>query len=360
MFSRRQRMLFAPRRKRRPGCLLFAVVFVVLLGLTLSLNALNNRHVDLLREKATLTRLDKALEGFTILHLSDLHAAELGEKQEAIRKLLRVESYNAVCLTGDMVGLSGDVQPLLDLLALFPVDVPVFLIAGDNDPPPLVTHEDGRGQVKADYILRAEAAGAVYLDSPQRVIVGKRSIWFSPASLYTTDLDAAAFALSQRRGELEAAGAGQGGDEAAALRAVSYQLSILEKAREAAAQMQPEDACVLLSHYPLDAVMIDQLHQGEGDERQAVNFPGTVSLVLAGHWNNGQWRLPLLGPIWVPSSMLGLEGWLPGSRAVSGMAVVHGVPEYVSPGLGASGAYPWQPFRLFNRPQMTLIRLSAK
>ncbi len=350
-------MLFAPRRKRRPGCLVVLLLALVLLGLTLGLNHLNNGFVDLLRETASITRLDKALEGFAILHLSDLHAASLGEKQAEIRKLLRTESYRAVCLTGDMVGLSGNAQPFLDLLDVFPEDVPVYFIAGDNDPAPL--NLSAGSQVKADFIRQAEAKGAIYLDSPQQIIIGKRSIWFAPASLYTTDLDAATFALDQRRQELQALADRQTPDDQAALRAVIYQQEVLALSRQAAQSMRPEDAFVLLSHHPLDALQIDELHQGEGRERQARNFPGAVSLILAGHWNNGQWRLPFIGPVWVPSGMMGLEGWLPGSRAVSGMAVVHGVPEYVSPGLGTSGAYPWQPFRLFNRPQMTLIKLSA-
>ncbi|MHC1786651.1 MAG: metallophosphoesterase [Christensenellales bacterium] len=359
MRSRRKRLLFSPRRKRRPGCLMaFLLVFLVL-GVTLSLNGLNNATVGLLRETVTVPALHKGLEGFSILHLSDLHAADLGHQQERIRRLLRTENYRAVCLTGDMVGPSGKVQPLLDLLDIFPDDLPVFLIAGDNDPAPLPLLAHGSAQVKADYILQAEAHGAVYLDSPQSIQVGDAAVWFSPAGLYTTDLDAASFALTQRKAELETGGQADTPDGGAALRAVDYQLDVLRMTSEASLRMKAGDAFVLLSHLPLDAQQIDQLHEGEGPQRRAVNFPGTVCLVLAGHWNDGQWRLPLLGPLWVPGSMRGLDGWLPGNRALSGLAVVHGVSEYVSPGLGASGAYPWQPFRLFNQPRMTLLRLSS-
>lgn len=360
MRAKRNRLLFAPRRKRRPGCLMVSLLLVFLLGLGFALNALNNGYPGLLQETVRLPDLDDALEGFRILHLSDLHAAEFGQAQERVRRLLRDNTFQAVCLTGDMVGLSGNVGPLLDLLDVFPDDVPVYLIAGDNDPQPLEMKAHGSSAVKADYILAAEQHGAVYLDSPQKITSGKSTVWFSPASLYTTDLQAAEFALTQRKAELEASGEANMPDGGAALRMVDHQLQMLALTREASALMRPQDTYILLGHYPLDANTISQLHQGERETRKAVNFPGSVSLILAGHWNNGQWRLPFVGPLWVPGSMMGLQGWLPGDGAISGMAVVHGVYEYISPGLGASGAYPWQPMRLINKPQMTILKLSAK
>lgn len=336
------------------------VVLFLMLGLVLALNFVNNGHVSLLRQDVTVLKLDKAIEDFPILHLSDLHGARFGEQQRRVKELLRLESYKAVCLTGDMVGKGGDVQPLLELLAIFPDDVPVYLIAGDNDPPPLVNKAHGSPEVKADYILKAEQAGAIYLDSPQMIELQKRKLWFVPAKLYQQDLAAAEQALKERKAQIEATSEAFTPDGAAALRAVDYQLEVLRRTAEAREQMDAKDAYVLLSHFPLDTEAIINLHEGEAEQRRAVNFPGTVSLVLAGHWNNGQWRLPLLGAIRVPEGGQGLKGWLPDDRAISGLAVIHGVPEYISPGLGASGAYPYQPFRLFNRPEMTLLKLSSR
>ncbi len=360
MRAKRNRLLFAPGRRRRPGCLMVSLLLVFLLGIGFALNALNNGYPGLLRETVRLPGLDNALDGFRILHLSDLHAAEFGDAQERVRRLLRDDAYQAVCLTGDMVGLTGNAQPLLDLIDVFPDDVPVYFIAGDNDPQPLELSAHGSSAVKAGYILEAERHGAVYLDSPQKITRGKATVWFSPVSLYTTDLQAAEFALTQRKAELEASGEAFTPDGGASLRVVEYQLQTLALTREASALMKPQDTYILLGHYPLDASAISQLHQGERATRKAVNFPGTVSLILAGHWNNGQWRLPFIGPLWVPGSMMGLQGWLPGDGAISGMAAVHAVYEYISPGLGASGAYPWQPMRLMNKPQMTILKLSAK
>ncbi len=360
MAARRSKPLFAPGKKRRPGCLLAALLLPLFLAALLGLNALNNSYVSLATDEVTVLSLPKQLENFSILHLSDLHGAWFGEDQQRMGQLLRLERYQAVCLTGDMVGRSGNVQPLLALIDLFPDDVPVFLIAGDDDPLPLHNQSLAGGQVKADYILQAEQHGAIYLDSPQLVEFDGGRVWFSPASLYTTDLRAARFALEERQRDLQSSAEGQTDKGQSALAAVRYQLEALNRTDAARALMQHGDVTVLLSHFPLDPDEVISLHQGEGVSRKAVNFPGTVSLILSGHWNNGQWRLPLVGPLWVPGGRMGLDGWLPDAQAVSGLATVHGVPQYISPGLGASSAYPWQPFRLFNRPTVTLLKLTSR
>ena len=362
MAKRGSRPLFAPQKKKHPGCLMGLLIFLFSLLLVFGLNAANNSYVTLLRQSVSLPAMNQAYEGFSILHLCDLHGANFGEKQERLFSQIRLEKYQAVCLTGDMLGKSKDVQPLLDLLEHIPDDVPVFLIAGDDDPQPLNRQADSP-YIKADYLAKAEEKGAIYLDSPQKIIYQGKNIWFSPAQLFLTDLRAASFALSEHKAELEAKALSQplNEQEQASLYSVNYQLELLEKSQEAKLEMKPDDVYVLLSHFPLDATDVASLHTGERLERKSVNFPGSVSLILAGHWNNGQWRIPFIGPIYVPSGNLGLRGWLPGDNEVSGLATVYAVPEYISPGLGSSDAYPWwMPMRLFNSPQMTLLTLTKR
>ena len=57
--------------------------------------------------------------------------------------------------------------------------------------------------------------------------------------------------------------------------------------------------------------------------------PGTADLILAGHTHAGQFHVPLLERFWMPK----LSG-----RYIHGMYRVHGMPLYVSAGLGESGA----------------------
>ncbi|NLC32204.1 MAG: hypothetical protein GX781_02780 [Clostridiales bacterium] len=362
MTKRRNRPLFAPQKKKHPGCLMGFLIFLFSLLLVFGLNAVNNSYVTLLKQQISVPAMAQSYEGFSILHLSDLHGASFGEKQERLFSQIRLEKYQAVCLTGDMLGKSKNVQPLLDLLDRLPDDIPIFIIAGDDDPEPLNRLSD-KSDVKAGYIAKAEEKGAIYLDSPQKINYQGKNIWFSPAQLFLTDLKAASFALLEHKSELETRALAETltAQEQSSLYGVEYQLGILAKLDEARLEMEPDDLYVLLSHFPLDATDVASLHTGERLDRKSVNFPGSVSLILAGHWNNGQWRLPFIGPVYIPSGKLGLRGWMPGDDEVSGLATVYAVPQYISPGLGNSDAYPWwMPMRLFNRPQMTLLTLTKK
>ena len=362
MAARRGGLLFAPRKKRHPGRWIAALLFLLSLGIALGLNAVNNSYVSLVKQQVSIAQLHTRLEGFTILHISDLHGRYFGDQQERLYQLIRLERYHAVCLTGDMTSKAGDPDALLALLDRIPSDIPVFLIAGDEDPEPLNSRVLS-ADVKADFIRLSEEKGAVYLDSPYKVEFQGQAVWFCPASLFTTDLQAAAFALNERREELEAqALAGfMGPEEEAALRAVIYQLEALKRSEEAGQEMKDDDLYVLLSHFPLDSEDVAGLQTGERLERRSINFPGKVSLILAGHWNNGQWRLPVLGPVYLPRQGWGNKDWMPEGKEVAGLSAVLGVPQYISPGLGVSVAYPrWMPMRLFNRPQITLLELTDR
>ena len=362
MAARRGGLLFAPQKKRHPGRWIAALLFLLSLGIALALNAVNNGHVSLIRQTVSVAEMDARLGGFTILHISDLHGRSFGDQQERLYQLIRLERYHVVCLTGDMTSKTGDPSALLELLDRIPSDIPVLLIAGDEDPPPLNSRVM-TADVKADFIRLAEEKGAVYLDSPYKVEFQGQAVWFSQASLFTTDLKASAFALNERRQELEAQAMADfmGPRDEAALGAVNYQLETLQRAEEARQEMKPDDLYVLLSHFPLDSEDVAGLQTGERQERRSINFPGKVSLILAGHWNNGQWRLPVLGPVYLPRQGWGNRDWMPGGREVAGLSAVLGVPQYTSPGLGTSVAYPrWMPMRLFNRPQITLLELTDR
>ncbi|MDO4741678.1 MAG: hypothetical protein Q4A66_13505, partial [Eubacteriales bacterium] len=60
-------------------------------------------------------------------------------------------------------------------------------------------------------------------------------------------------------------------------------------------------------------------------------------------------------PIWVPEL-----GWFPDDHVVSGLSYLVGIPQHISPGLGASTAYPYMPGRLYNSPTVSIIYLTTK
>lgn len=354
MARRSKNRLFSPVRRRRGGCLLVFLLFTAALVMLLSLNALSNSYVRLEERSVTVINLPKALEGFKILHLSDLNAASLGKAHENLKNALGKESYQAVVLSGDMVGKSGNAQPLLDLLPLFPTDVPVFLIAGDSDPKPLLDDPHGSGEVKADYIIQAEQRGVIFLESPYRMEYNKQVIWICPGETFTLDLDNGVFALEELIKTLKSQDNPYEAQTGAQLRFAEHRLEKMTASREAFSQMKQTDTIVAVMHHPPDNGQLSELSM----RSQELGLP-SPSLFLAGQFNAGQIRLPGLGPVYIPRQSDGRGGFFPGDAGFTGLSIVKGYPVYISPGLGVSAYYPF-PMRIFNRPAATLLRLTAQ
>ena len=290
-------------------------------------------------------------------HIYEVDLREVCQNQERLWAAVRSQKFDIVCVTGDVTGRDGDVTAFLKLIDLFQGFAPVYFIPGDEDPVPLLSTPHGYNNAKAEYILRAEAQGAIYLDAPQKIVRGNGVIWLCPEWIYSLDADASETALNARRSEL----LGQAESEArqAALIAVEYQLDQLRRVREARREITSGDIHIALTHHPLQLSAMENLQ--EFTQTDNASYVRTVSLVLAGHYVNGQWRLPWVGPVRVPESAgLGQNGWFPGDRGVSGLSYFLGIPQYISPGLGASAAIGLPPFRLFNTPAVTILNLTVK
>ena len=111
MGKRKSNYIFAPEKQKtgRGGCLLTVLgmlLAVILAGLLL--NQAVNSHVALLEERVSVMGMDKTFEGFTVLHISDLHAGPIGSDMELWQSLLKGKAFQAVVMTGDMVGSDGN------------------------------------------------------------------------------------------------------------------------------------------------------------------------------------------------------------------------------------------------------------
>jgi predicted MPP superfamily phosphohydrolase len=353
MSRHRNDLIFAPQRKRR-GCsflLWLLILLAICLGGVLVANDSQNRSVKLEKQSVPVLGLARDLEGFSILHISDLNGARLGEMQSLIAAAIKGVSYKAVCITGNMVGPSGDVQPFLDLLSLLDKSVPILFIPGDSDPAPLYTAAHDSVSALAPYITAAQTAGAVYLDAPYKLTVGKATLWFSPENVFSMSAETLISSCQGQLDTLNAAGSATP-DGAAAVRAAEYRLDAAKRLQEARKSMQEGDLHIALSPIPLTYDYVRQLwdwQSGEGVSMQ------DVTLSLAGHFNGGQWRFPGLGAIYVP----GL-GFFPDDKQIEGLNRVSTITQYISPGLGSSDMYPYQPGRLFNSPTVTILTLTGR
>ncbi len=348
--------MFDAEKRGHPTLVFLLIVVIVLLLAALVLNAFSNGSVRLVEQSVTVNGIPRALEGFRILHISDLCGVRFGANQEKLMRAVAGKRYDAVCVTGDVTG-KGDARAFLELLDALPDGVPVYFITGDQDPADLSVEVCETGGALAAYIVEAQARGAVYLDAPQKLVVGGQTVWFSPESLYTYNLEGSEKSLNARRAELLAEEASSARD--AALAAVDYQLDRMRRIREARLQMVSGDTHIALTHYPLGRSALINLKRDIAEAGE--NAVGSISLLLAGHFVGGQWRLPWLGAVYVPPAAgLGTNGWFPGDAGVVGLSYSLGVTQYISPGLGTSDDAALPSFRLFNEPTVTILRLTSK
>ncbi len=344
---------YKEHRKPRHVLLRTVIALALVVSVILLTNYISVNQVRVDTQRVTVQNLHGDLENWSILHFSDLHGEYLGPNQQMIHRAIENYNYSTVVFTGDMIGASGDVQPFLDLVALLPADVPKFLIPGDSDPALLDAYAHGNLTALADWALRVQEAGVIILDEPYEVQRGKGSIWYVPEYLYSLDLDSTEASYQSLLDSLNALGSTLTPDQAAQKRVAAYQLDKVQRVRELKRQITADDVQIVLSHTPVTSEYMTTM-LGWQDKSSAFSL-GQAALILSGHYCGGQWLIPGVGPLYVPEL-----GWFPDESRVSGLSYLVGIPQYVSPGLSATDAYPLQPGRLYNPPTVSMIYLTTK
>lgn len=341
---------------------LAALILIAVAAISWTLIALSNGSISTTTRTLSIPGLPAAMEGYTIVHISDLNGARFGDGQENLVKTISAVDYDAICMTGDMVGEGGDAGPLLELVDGLGTSRPIMLITGDGDPSPLAAEPDEEGSLYADYIKELSARGVTYLDSPVSVKVGDATVWFSPAlALNMNTQEYLASMQARYDSTMKDAEADVG-----AVAEAAYQLSRAQKLKAAAQTMQSTDVHITLSHVPLSDDFVRSLQYAEGDltadslSEERGMYLRLIDVALCGHYVGGQWRLPFVGALFVPDERLPRGGWLPDSAQVSGLRRSNSVYIYTTTGLGASSAYALPGFRLFNSPEIVVIKLTAQ
>ena len=357
MRREKNKYIFASELKKKNRSHRFRTVVLILLPiLIVSMWVLNftvSRRIQLLELKLTVLDLPADLENFSILHLSDLHGARYGKEQKAIAVALENTRYSCVVMTGDMLGDDRDVEPLLELIALMPHDIPKYLITGDMDGPAIETAAHSSLSVYTQWAEELQAASVQILDMPVLITREKGRIWFVPEELYALDLDGMRNVYRKQREELSKRAASLTPDDAARLRSLEYELQRIDMLAEIKKEFLSTDIQVVLTHTPLSSDYVsDLIAWSEKEEVFSLRY---ASLILAGHYNGGQWRIPYVGAVYVPEL-----GWFPKDELVEGLSYVEGIPQYISPGLGSDPHYEHQPGRIFNGPVITKISLTRK
>ncbi|MGN0779999.1 MAG: metallophosphoesterase [Aristaeellaceae bacterium] len=352
---RKNQYIFAPEepRARRKSIVLWLGIFLLLAVATVcTANFVMDHQVQYLKQSVTVQNLPSDLENWTILHFSDLHGRELGDGQAAIQSAIKGLAYSSVVFTGDMIGVGGDIQPFLDLVALLPASTPKLYIPGDSDPDYLSGVAHGSLSVYTDWAVRLQDAGVTIVDEPICFTRNKSNIYFIPEYLYTLDLDSMEAAYRSQLEQLSMY-LDLSPDEAAQRRLCEYHLGRVQRIRDFKSSLTEKDIQIVLTHTPLTREYVSTLLQWS-DKNDLFSLRH-AALVLSGHYCGGQWRIPGVGALYVPE-----YGWFPDDSLLQGLDYLAGIPQYISPGLGASDYYRWQPGRLFNSPVVTMIALTAR
>ena len=340
------------RQKRAKRRMVFVLAVLLFLVLALFMGNIMTSHRVVVEDlRVTVLNLPKDLEEYSILHISDLHGARYGDKQRAIASALGTRRYSAVVITGDVLGPDRDISPLLELVALMPKETPKYYIPGDEDGDPIDYSAHGSLSVYTEWAEQMIRAGVTILDRPVSETRKKGTIWFIPEDLYAIDLDGLEATYRTQMDILNQRAASLTADDAARIRATGYQLARIAEIRELKTQVQPEDIQIVLTHTPLAEEYVSGTAAWSGKGTAfSIRY---ASMILAGHYNGGQWRLPFGGAIYVPEL-----GWFPEDSEIMGLGYVNSVPQYISPGLGSDPHYTYQPGRLFNHPVITRITLT--
>lgn len=348
--GRKQDYFFSGEPRKRSSAPRWILgIFLTAIVLLLVINYGVSHQVTYVRQTALVPDLPADLENYVILHLSDLHGETLGENQANILSAIGKRSFSCIVFTGDMVGEKGDVEPLLTLINQLPKDTPKLLIPGDSDPPLVIETAHDSLSVYASWAVKLQEAGVTILDEPVCFTRGKSRVWFVPEYLYTLDVDSTEKSYQAQLDLLNASVNPLTPDEAARKRAAEYQVARMQRIRDIKKDMKATDVQIAVTHAPLTESYIRSMALPGGDVFSLRN----VSLILAGHYAGGQWRLPGLGALYVPE-----VGFFPPDEQIVGMDYISGIPQYISPGLAASPFYPL-PGRLLNGPAVTCVTLSA-
>ena len=268
------------------------VTIVVLVAVLIFIG---NHRLSVTTQTIVMKNLTESFEGFTIVHLSDLHDKKFGKGQK--RLLSKINAVNAdICIiTGDIVERKKRfARNSLQLISQLSKRQPVFLVTGN--------HEGHHGDWENIQNL-VEETGA-------KILRGKTNLSRDGAYLFLMGIDDPAFYDSC---------------------ANPYVGAFRDALEKVAASRENSTPSILLSHRPEIISLYSELG---------------FDLVFAGHAHGGLWRIPWIGGIAAPD-----QGLFP--KYTAGIYKDKNTTMIVSRGLGSTKL----PIRIFNPPEIVVVRL---
>lgn len=300
------------------------IVFIMCVAIIIY-NYIDNNRVKVVKQDVIISNLPEEFENFTILQITDLQSKYFGNNQERLTKLINSQQYDFLVFTGDMGNIYDENNSaFIDLIEGINNKKYVFYIAGNSGP--FVFENEGlrfdynssKSLEKNKMANILESYGIHLMDQVYGLKRGDNTLW------------------------------------------ISELITNREFNEKTNFQFNNGDIRIAITHYPMnESYYENQTAQWRmDDDIFSINNDNNIpiyDLVLAGHYHGGQWRVPILGALYIPD--INGSNFLPSRERVSGLTKWGDYKQYVSRGLGASGDYKFTRFRFFNTPEINLIKL---
>lgn len=316
-------------------------VIIIFFGLIIYTIWDNNR-IKIVKEDIFINNLATQFDNFTILQISDLHEKQFGKNQKKLIKIINSIPYDVLIFTGDMMTSpeSTDYTSFYQLLDGITDRENILFVPGNTDPPSYqITPEFG----KSEFVSGMEERGVRLLESFETIDVLGESIHFVNFELSIINNPEK---IGNINGMFRPFHASH--DEYQV-----YQAELWEEMMDKGILIS-EDTIIALNHAPAPDFRINYIKKD----------PNTVwrdyDLIIAGHYHGGQIRLPFIGALYIPDPWYKRNSFFPPQDRVKGLWEFEQTKQYVSAGLGSSDAIPFLKFRLFNPPEINLLKLKQK
>ncbi|MCT4598108.1 MAG: metallophosphoesterase [Vallitalea sp.] len=278
------------KKWRRLGIIIFLIVFLYI----------ENNWIQVTDYNLSIKELPSEFEGFSIVHISDVHNKLFGKGQKRLVNVIEKQEPNIIVITGDLIDRRRYNKANAIMLIEKLVDIaPVYYVTGNHE-----WWSGKYGELRVDI----ENLGVNILSDDKIKINNNNKI------INILGIDDPAKYYNEYSKPIN-----------------SYN-KVIEKIDMLLKDNKKEDITILLSHRP---------------ELFEVYKQRNIDLILCGHAHGGQIRLPFIGGIIAPN-----QGLFP--KYDGGKYNYNDVNMIVNRGLGNSIA----PIRIFNKPEVGVITLS--
>lgn len=258
--------------------------------------------------KVSFNSLPNKFNKLKILHLTDIHRKSFGKNQKKLISLIRQESPDFIVVSGDIIycynhwynfgyNYKKDLEKVMKIFYNIAKDYPVYYAPGNHECKSGYYPEIRKALIKSGVCVLENEIKIINKSNDEISILGLMDPTFWGGCNVVTD---------------------------------EYINKSSDKLQELKKQVENRFT-ILISHRP----EIFEIYRKAG-----------IDIVFTGHAHGGQWRFPIIGPVFAPQ-----QGFFP--KYTSGIHEFGKTKVIIGRGMGNSS----MPIRLFNRPEVVITTL---